>query len=188
MSGPRPESEESMSKPRASIVVAYALALAAMLPWLAAAQTAQSVDPEVAFERIKGLAGTWSTASGKPGGGAKVDFRVTAGGRAVIETQYAGTDKEMVSVYHLDEDRLVLTHYCVTGNQPRLRLDTAASTADDYRFVFEGGTNLGSAYAPHLHQGAIRFQADGKLDAEWLFFVDGKPAKEPVRLALERGG
>ena len=176
-----------MSKPRLSIVVVFTLALAATLPWLAAAQAPQPVEPEVAFERIKGLAGTWN-AGGGPGGGVKVEYRVTAGGRAVMETQYAGTDKEMVSVYHLDEERLVLTHYCVTGNQPRLRLDTAASTADDYRFVFDGGTNLGSSYAPHLHQGAIRFLADGKVDAEWLFFVDGKPAKEPVRFALQRGG
>jgi hypothetical protein len=150
------------------MTAAQALVLAAMLPF-AVAGAAEQVDGETAFQRIKGLAGAWK-ATGKPDGPVSVD----------------GTDHEMVSVYHLDEDRLVLTHYCATGNQPRLRLDTAASTADTYRFVFDGGTNLGSAYAPHLHQGMMSFAADGKVDAEWLFFVDGKPAKEPVRFALQR--
>lgn len=163
-----------------------AFAVAVLLPLMTAAG-AEQVDGEAAFERIKALTGAWK-ASDKPGAPVSVEFHVTGGGRAVIETQYPGTDREMVSVYYLDEDRLVLTHYCTTGNQPHLKLDTAASTADTYRFVFDGGTNLGSTYAPHLHQGTLRFLEGDKVDAEWLFFVDGKPAKEPVHLVLQRGG
>ncbi len=162
------------------------LALLALAPVLAVAQAPAPVDGEAAFERIKGLAGIWKAPGDGKGPGAEVRYEITAAGRAVIERQYAGADQEMVSVYYLDEDRLVLTHYCTTGNQPRLRLDTAASTPDDLRFTFDGGTNLGSTYAPHLHQGALRFQAEGKVEAEWLFFIDGKPAKAPVKLALQR--
>lgn len=178
--------ERPMTHSRFRMAAVQALALVALAPALVLAQAPRPVDGEAAFERIKGLAGSWKTASDAKGPAVDVEYEVTAGGRAVIETQYAGTDHAMVSVYFLDEDRLVLTHYCTTGNQPHLRLDPAASTADDLRFVFDGGTNLGSSYAPHLHQGALRFQAEDKVEAEWLFFIDGKPAKEPVRLALQR--
>ena len=49
--------------------------------------------------------------------------RTTGGGSAVTETLFPGTAHEMMSVYHMDGDDLVLTHYCAGGNQPRMMLE-----------------------------------------------------------------
>ena len=69
----------------------------------------------------------------------------TAGGSAVQETQFPGTPMEMVSVYHLDGADLVMTHYCVLGNQPRMKADPK-SPADKIHFTFASGTKV----APEL--------------------------------------
>src|SRR5437868_15374337 len=75
------------------------------------------------LDALKGLAGEW-TGKAKHGDmehEATVTYKVTAGGSAVVETVFPGTEHEMVTVYHQDGDDLVLTHYCMLGNQPRMR-------------------------------------------------------------------
>jgi hypothetical protein len=84
---------------------------------------APSVDGKAAFERLKTLAGTWQ---GQAGHGpadqaATVTYRVASGGSVVEETLFPGTPHEMISMYHLVDGQLVMTHYCAMANQPRMR-------------------------------------------------------------------
>jgi hypothetical protein len=141
----------------------------------ARAADAPAVDAKAAFARLKTLAGEWKVDTGH-GGPAKTIYRVTSAGSAVMETIMAGTDHEMVSVYHLDGDNLVMTHYCAVGNQPRVKLDKSASTADKLVFAFDGGTNLDPAKDLHMHSGWINFLEGGKVEAEWEGYKDGKKA------------
>src|SRR5882762_11523952 len=76
------------------------------------------------LERLKTLAGEWVAA--EDGDMAKkgdlvARYAVTASGTAVVETVFPGREHEMVTVYHDDGPDLVLTHYCMEGNQPRMR-------------------------------------------------------------------
>src|SRR5687768_12947493 len=86
---------------------------------------AKAKPTHAAFEKIKALAGTWVEADkdGKPTDKVVSVVKVTAGGSAVQETIFPGTQMEMVSVYHLDGADLVMTHYCMLGNQPRMKAD-----------------------------------------------------------------
>ena len=71
------------------------------------------------LEQFKQLAGDWV---GKEGGQAMaVNYKVTSGGTAVVETIGAGTEHEMITVIHADGDGLALTHFCMLGNQPQMR-------------------------------------------------------------------
>src|SRR5690348_9833305 len=87
----------------------------------AAAVSAEQPKPEIdaaaAFSRLKSLAGEWQadTQTGK----AYLKYEVIAAGTAVMERETAEKMPEMLTVYHLDGKRLVLTHYCMAGNQPR---------------------------------------------------------------------
>ena len=91
---------------------------------------------------------------GKPTDKVVSVVKVTAGGSAVHETHFPGQPMEMVSVYHLDKGDLVMTHYCVLGNQPRMKADPK-SPANQIKWVFAGGTNLDPAKDTHMH-GATR--------------------------------
>jgi hypothetical protein len=168
-------------------VVALGLALAAPVAGLAGEEAAAPLDGKAAFAQLKTLAGDWEGAVvGQPGEHA-VQYRVTSGGNAVIESLFAGTPHEMVSVYFMNGEDLVLTHYCSAANQPRLRLDRAASSAQELRFAFDGGTNFDPAKDAHVHAGRIRLLSAQQLDAEWEFFENGQRGHSG-RFLLKRKG
>jgi hypothetical protein len=133
-------------------------------------------DTHPGLERMKKLAGTWVEADkdGKPTDKVMSIIKVTAGGSAVQETLFPGQSHEMVSVYHRDGADLVMTHYCVLGNQPRLKADPK-SPSNQIRFLFVGGTNLDPAKDMHMHEGAITFVDDDHIEVGGVGWVGGKP-------------
>jgi hypothetical protein len=135
----------------------------------------QGVDGKVAFERLKSLAGTWQgeAGHGQPGAPATVTYRVASGGSVVEETLFPATPHEMISMYHLVNGELVLTHYCAMANQPRMRLDRAASTPERLVFAFDGGTNFDPAKDTHVHSGVVEWKGDS-LHNLWTVYSGGK--------------
>jgi hypothetical protein len=139
-------------------------------------------DVQAAFERFKKLAGDWQLASPKDEASRDkiaVRYRLTARESAVVETLFPDTDKEMATVYHRDGDRLVLTHYCCCGNQPRM-CARIGDDKDELVFEFAGGSNLDPAKDMHMHNYWVRFVDADHLHAEWEYYVDGKAAGKHV--------
>jgi hypothetical protein len=136
-----------------------------------------SMSAQAAFEKVKGLAGEWTGAvdSRDSGKAVTVVYRVTSSGNAVVETLFPGSDHEMITVYHLDGDKLVLTHYCTVGNQPRMTL-AKASTPGELSFDFAGGSNVKPKRDKHMHAMRMKFEGPNALNCEWDFFADGKKA------------
>ncbi|HSB61114.1 MAG TPA: hypothetical protein VLI67_05305, partial [Vicinamibacteria bacterium] len=98
---------------------------------------AAGAKPSAGFERFKALAGEWVAAEdGEMArkGDLVARYAVTAAGSAVVETIFPGTSHEMVTVYHADGPDLVLTHYCVEGNQPRMRAKNAGASRFDFAY------------------------------------------------------
>jgi hypothetical protein len=132
-----------------------------------------------AFEQLKTLAGTWLVAdeNGKPTDQVASIVKVTAGGSAVQETHFPGQAHEMVSVYTVDGPDIVMTHYCVLGNQPRLKAD-AKSTGNQIKFAFAGGTNLDPAKDKHMHSATLTIIDDSHIEVAGEGWEGGAPAKE----------
>lgn len=128
-----------------------------------------------AFNRLKGLAGEWHGRIGdrEKGEEATVIYRVTAAGHTVQETLFPGASYEMITMYFLEGGKLVLTHFCAAGNQPRMAL-TKKSTPDALDFNFIGGTNIKSRRDGHMRSARIRFEGANALAAEWDYFEGGK--------------
>lgn len=151
----------------------------------AAASAGGALDPKAAFERLKGLAGEWQGATMSPDGPVTPDsFRVTAAGSVVMETMFAGTDHEMVNVFHMEGPDLVVTHYCAAGNQPRMRYAAEKSGPDRMVFDFAGGTNFDPAKDKHIHSTTLTFNGD-KLESDWSSLDQGKEG-EKLKLYLSR--
>ena len=138
-----------------------------------AAASAQSAHNS--FDTIKSLAGNWEgkTETGEP---IAVSYKVTAGGSAVmseIEGGMHGKSEDMISMIHMDGDRLMLTHYCSAGNQPRM----TASTSPDGKtitFNFLDATNLASPDTPHMDHVVFTFIDANHHVEEWHFSLQGK--------------
>ena len=107
-------------RPR-TIVIALLVWAAGGIPGLAADGGANA---DAAFKKLAALAGEWKTEDGK----ASLTYEVIAGGTAVIERETAEGRPSMVTLYHRDGDRLLLTHYCMAGNQPRMARTCRAPT------------------------------------------------------------
>jgi hypothetical protein len=143
------------------------------------APSTESKQIDSVFERFKGLAGDWETASPKSeaqAGKIHARYRLTAGGSAVVETVFPGEDMEMLTVYHRDGDQLMLTHYCHVGNQPRMRTKGVDGNGD-LVFDFVGGGNLDPAKDMHMHSLRLRFVDADHVHSEWQLYRDGKAAE-----------
>jgi len=129
-----------------------------------------------AFERFKALAGEWVAAEDgemAKKGDLVARYAVTAAGSAVVETIFPGTSHEMVTVYHADGPDLVLTHYCVEGNQPRMRARNAGSSRFD--FAYDGGTNIDPGRDRHMHSASVELLGPDEIRSVWTELAEGKP-------------
>ncbi len=142
-------------------------------------EPAKAGSAHPAFEKLKGLAGTWVEAGpdGKPTDKVVSVVRVTAGGSVVHETLFPGDPMEMVSVYHLDKGELLMTHYCALGNQPQMKADPA-SPPNQIRWRFAGGTNLDPSKDAHMHAATVTFVDADHIEVEGEGWADGKPTAE----------
>ncbi len=162
------------------------LAILLLIAALAAAPATAEISASEAFDGLKAMAGEWRGKAAGEGAEAEASasehleahhrFRVSAAGTTVMEIMGPDTPHEMINMYHLDGDELVLTHYCASGNQPTMRLDRAASSGDHLVFDFTGGTNLDAAVDVHIHSAEIRLLADGTVDSVWMGWQGGEPA------------
>jgi hypothetical protein len=155
------------------------LALAAFTLAIGIAANAKAEDKEKAktsqFDMLKALAGEWTGKAdhGKMTHDAKVVYKVTSGGSAVVETIDPGGEHEMVTVFTQDGDDIVLTHYCMLGNQPRMKAG-GGNGGKKLVFKFAGAGNLKSDKEPHMHDLTIEFIDADHIKSTWTFYQDGK--------------
>ena len=138
---------------------------------ISTAALAQSVAQK-SFEQLKVLAGSWEgNLDGQP---LHVSLRVTSRGNALLhEMKGAGPD-DPITMFHLDGDRLLLTHYCDAGNQPRM---VANISADGKTIVFNflEATNLLSTQMGHMQRVTFTFIDSDHHTENWEFaMADGK--------------
>ncbi len=125
------------------------------------------------FEQLKGLAGSWeATMDGQP---IHVSLRVTSMGNALMHEMSKGASPEdPITLFNLDGERLLLTHYCDAGNQPRM----AATISPDGKtivFNFIEATNLLSSQMGHMQRVTFTFIDSDHHTEKWEFaMADGK--------------
>jgi hypothetical protein len=137
-------------------------------------------DAKSTFDRLQTLNGTWEgkNSQGEP---LKVSFRPTSGGTAIL-SEITGKGEDMITMFHMDNSRVLMTHYCGAGNQPRMQ----ASMSPDGKtitFTFVDATNLASPKAGHMAHLVITIPDSDHHTEEWTFVVDGKEMKEHFELA-----
>jgi hypothetical protein len=129
-----------------------------------------------AFEKFRALAGEWVAAEDgemSKKGDLVARYAVTAAGTAVVETVFPGSPHEMVTVYYPDGTDLVLTHFCMEGNQPRMRAKAAPGARFD--FAFDGGTGIDPKRDRHMHKAILEFLGVDEIRSEWTELAEGKP-------------
>jgi hypothetical protein len=139
------------------------------------AQTSSLTDAQKGFNMIKSLPGMWEGKT-SDGQAVQVNFKVTSAGSAVMSEIFGHED--MITMFHLDgPNRLLMTHYCGAGNQPRMQ----ASVSPDGKtitFNFVDATNLATPDAGHMQRMVLTLLDENHHSEEWTFLDHGKEIKE----------
>jgi hypothetical protein len=161
-----------------------AASLVALLVSTLSAQSQSATQPAAAaqsaaqqsFEQLKTLAGEWEgkNSEGMP---LRVSFEDTAGGTALMSQIRGHGPQNMVSMIHMDGSRLVMTHYCSAGNQPRMAA-TASPDGKTITFAFFDATNLATPDSGHMQRLVIAVVDSNHHTEDWTFSDHGKEMKE----------
>src|SRR2546426_800563 len=133
----------------AALALSLAFAAGLVGPSLAGEMNMPAMKSSPAFDQIKALAGNWEgqTQEGKP---VKVSYQLVSGGTCVMETLDSAEDGSMVTMYHLDHNRLMLDHYCMLNNVPHMKA-TPSVDGKHLKFAYVGASNLASPQDMHMH-------------------------------------
>ncbi len=144
--------------------------VAALLP---SSPTFGQTNAESSFEKLKSLEGTWSGSGGPEGQTRQIDvhYEIVSGGQAVVETRVPENEASMVTVFHLDGDKLMMTHYCSAGNQPRMKAETLQEGT--LSFTLLDVTNLADPSDGHMKGLAVDFVGDTEVRQKWIWHEAG---------------
>lgn len=166
------------SRMRAFGVVALgAAALALGLVRAGTNGTAAAPVPPPALERFRALTGDWVSAEDGDmvkKGDLVARYHVSGAGSAVVEELFPGDEHAMTTVYTTEGNDLVLTHYCMAGNQPRMRAKSTGGR--EIAFAFDGGTNIDPKKSRFMHDAAIDFVGPDEIKTRWVEYDQGKVA------------
>lgn len=155
----------------------FAVSLLFVAASLIAVGSAQT-DAQKAFSALKSMPGNWegTASSGHP---VQVTFKVVSGGSAVMSEILGdhGPDP-MISMFNLDgANKLLLTHYCSIGNQPRMRA-TVSPDGKIFTFNFVDATNLDNPDSGHMQKMVLTLLDDNHHTEDWTFVDHGNERKE----------
>jgi hypothetical protein len=144
--------------------------------------------PEV-YKRLKSLAGEWD--ADLPGFGKLTSsVRVVSNGAAIEETIGTPTDNEL-SVYTLNADTILLTHFCAMtpmGHQVRLETGVIDGARQSLEFDFVGSTNLSSPAAPHMRRVVTTLIDRDHFSERWTKTEKGKDTVFDLRFSRSPRG
>ena len=130
------------------------------------------------FEKMKTLAGDWQSKADLGQGLTTVttQYRVIAGGSALEERMFPNTPKEMVTLYHEKDGKLVLTHYCMLCNRPGMTL----VKSDDKSLTFDlaKDSEIKVDTEKHMHSAVITFVDADHVTQNWTLYDHGKAQDE----------
>ena len=144
-----------------------------MLIFTSTSLLAQS-DAQKVFSRFKSMVGTWQGKSAD-GEASKVTYKLMGGGTTVMAESHMGSE-DMTSMFYVDGDRLLMTHFCPSGNQPRM----TATISPDLKMVsfdFLDATNLAGPQAGHMHRAVYLFSDPDHYSEEWTWKKEGRDTK-----------
>lgn len=154
-------------------IILTSAVLASSLVSCSTPHKAVTSGPSADFEKMKSLAGTWTGTMqmAKPTP-VTVKYRVIANGSAVEERIFADSPGEMVTIYHDENGRLGLTHYCSLGNRPAMEL--VKSTADQLSFNLTSNSGIATQSGKHMHSLTLSFKDAKTLVHDWTLWDEGK--------------
>ena len=142
-------------------------------------------DTQKSFTLLKSLAGTWegefTTTPKMPqmgdGARAQITLRVASRGNSLVhEMKESGTPDDPtrydhpVTMFYVDNDQLILTHYCDAGNRPRM---LARTSPDGKTVEFDFLDVTGDLSHGHMQHAVFTIIDANHHIEEWTYMTPG---------------
>jgi len=152
--------------PILAAAIALTLVVAAITP---AVEKPSSV---VAFEQLASLVGEWQGMQGDTE--IKLVYTLTADGSALME-EFRAAKTAMVTMFTLDGDHIIATHYCSAGNQPQMVTKSITEPlAKGLTFSLSSVTGLKTPGDWHNTGLTVTLEDKQHLTQVWTYEYDGK--------------
>jgi hypothetical protein len=146
-------------------------------------------DAQKSFAKLKTLAGSWE---GKVTTDPKefitgnnlmqVTLRVTSMGNALMHEMKGDAPDDPITMMYLDQDRLLLTHFCDAGNRPRM---TGKLSPDGKILEFEFLDVAGNTQHGHMHHAVFTFIDENHHSEDWTFILKGDKGDKMVHAHID---
>ena len=128
---------------------------------------------ETVFKQLTSLVGTWEAV--QDGVPVTETYTLTANGSALMAETKPGRDPAMITMFTVDGDHLIATHYCAARNQPQME----ASIPDDLQkgVTFSLVRVTGMKTSDDWHNTGVTITLDDKdhMTQRWTYLYKGKP-------------
>jgi hypothetical protein len=144
-------------------------------------------EAQKSFDQLKTLAGSWEghvvtipahpEIDGKP---VQISLRTTSMGNALMhEMTGTGRPDNPITMLYLDQDRLMLTHYCDAGNRPRMtgKMQGDGKTVEFGFLDVDGSTQYG-----HMDHAVFTVVDANHHTEDWTYM---EPGDKPVRAHMD---
>jgi hypothetical protein len=155
--------------------VVFGIRSMALLIAASAAFAADKTKSEQAFDRLASLIGEWK---GEPlGVKTTLIYTLTANGSVVMEECRPENEPVMITMFTVDGDHLIATHYCAAKNQPQMATSAITDAQKPLAFSLVRVTGLKSSDDWH-NTGLTVIQEDNDhLTQEWSYEFKRKSGK-----------
>src|SRR5438093_9851389 len=183
MRSPQPRVRVMMGQTRKLLLLVQAvLVMATAMPTQVRSQ--EKSKSAAAFDQLASLVGGWEgIQDGVP---IKVTYTLTANGTALMEHMQPGNSPVMITMFTVDGDHLIATHYCSAGNQPQMATGTPGDLEHGVTFSLLRVTGLKTP--EDWHNTGLTLTKDDKdhITHRWTYLYRGKTGTTVFRYARKR--
>jgi len=126
---------------------------------------------EVTFKQLASLVGEWEAV--QDGVPVKETYALTANGSALMAETKPANEPAMITMFTVDGDHLIATHYCSARNQPHM-LASPGDLGKGVVFSLERVTGLKSPDAWHNTGLTITLDDTDHMTQRWTWLYKGK--------------
>jgi hypothetical protein len=143
----------------------------------ATANSAESESRETSssvatFKQLTSLVGEWEAI--QDGVPVKETYRLTANGSVLMSETKPADSEPMITMFTVDGDHLIATHYCVARNQPQMVTSIPGDLGKGVTFSLERVTGMKTPDDWHNTGLTVTLDDKDHMTQRWTYLYKGK--------------
>ena len=133
---------------------------------------AEGTQGAAVFKQLTSLVGEWEAV--QDGVPVKETYTLTANGSVLMSETKPADSQPMITMFTVDGDHLIATHYCVAGNQPQMVTGVPGDLQNGLTFSLERVTGMKTP--EDWHNTGVTLTLDDKdhMTQRWTYLYKGK--------------